>query len=81
MFVGIMFVLKVLMFTFCLGVSLCIIVYVPLMIYVVPYGIWLGGSKAKRQYPHLANCKSFWLTVRRATKLYKSWITHKDPTF
>lgn len=81
MFAVIMFVLKILMFTFCLGVSLSIIVYVPLLVYLTPYSIWLGTSKAKRLYPKLQGNKSFWLSVKRATKLYKSWITRKEPTF
>ena len=81
MFAAILSTLKLLMFVFCLGVSLCFIVFVPLIIYLAPYDIWLGTSKAKRLYPKLQDNKSLWLSVKRATKLYKSWIIRKEPTF
>ncbi|WP_036644856.1 hypothetical protein [Paenibacillus sp. oral taxon 786] len=80
MFGIIMALLTFFFYVICAGVVLAILIYLPLMIYVIPYALWVGFQNQVGK--HLDKKKErFWRTVRNATKLYVSWITRKEPSF
>lgn len=68
-----------------LGFGIVIAIYVPLFIYSLPYVVWLGFKQHIGKYKDVDkgyegnNNKLFFHTVKCATRVYKSWITHKEP--
>jgi len=78
--VGLLFVLKLIVFALCAGVVISFIVFVPLTIYVAPYCLWVGHQHTLGR--HKDKMKEGVLkTAKHATILYKSWILRKEPTF
>lgn len=75
-----LFALNVFIFSICFAVGLCVFIFVPLFIYVIPYALWSGTLKGKRT---LNNSKGepFFKSCKNATILYKSWILRKEPRF
>jgi len=67
-------------FILCLGFILSVIIVVPLFLYSIPYCLWVGFQNTAGR--HLDKKKEgFWRGTRNATRLYKSWITRREPTF
>lgn len=78
--------LKILVFALCigalLGLALSIVIFVPLTIYSIPYILWVGNQNTRGKYKELCQKdEGVFKCAKRATKLYKAWITHKEPTF
>ena len=67
-----------------IGLGLGILIFVPLFVYTLPYGAWLGWNQGTKGIPkkqpsdQLPPFQSFLHKAKNATKLYKSWIT-KQP--
>ena len=80
MLVGILFALKLIVFALCAGAVISFLVFVPLMIYAIPYAWWLGGQHCAGRHKDKKK-ESIFRSARNATILYKSWITRKEPTF
>lgn len=80
MFGILMTLLTFFFYVICAGVVLAILIYVPLMIYAIPYCLWVGFQNQVGKHKDKRNEK-IWHTVRNATKLYISWITRKEPSF
>ena len=72
--------IKVIVFTLCLGAGLAVLIYVPAMIYVVPYALWVGGQTVKGQHMDKKD-EPFWRSVKNATRLYKAKLSRKEPVF
>ena len=75
-----LFMIKLFFFSLCASAVLAFIIFVPLGIYSIPYALWVGSQNCagrhldKKDEPLSKN-------VKNATKLYKSWILRKKPTF
>lgn len=63
-----------------IGFLFAIVVALPCGLYTIPYFYWLGGQQSMGRYKNHDGI-GFWRTVRNATRLYKAWITHTEPTF
>ncbi len=72
--------LKVLVFALCFGAAVSVLILVPLMIYSIPYALWVGKENCVGRQKDKKDEK-FFSTVKNATKLYKAWITRQKPTF
>lgn len=72
--------IKVLIFALCAGVVVTVVILVPLTIYTIPYALWVGSQNTRGKHKDKKGEK-FFRSVRNATRLYKSWITHTEPTF
>ena len=80
MFVAIAFALKLSFFILCLGAILCVLFFVPLTLYVIPYELWVGFQNNAGR--HLDKKKeSLFQGFKNASHLYKCWILRKKPTF
>lgn len=51
---------------------------VPLVIYCIPYQIWIGYKNTQGKYLNKKD-SSFIKDIPDATKVYISWITRKEP--
>ncbi|PHJ38543.1 hypothetical protein P378_08545 [Desulforamulus profundi] len=78
--VGLLFVLKLIVFALCAGVVISFIVFVPLTIYVAPYCLWVGHQHTLGRHKDKMK-EGVFKTAKHATILYKSWILRKEPTF
>lgn len=70
----------ILIIAIAVGILFAVVVFVPLSIYVIPYCLWVGTQNTKGKYLELRKDNVFRM-AGNATKLYKSWITHKAPSF
>lgn len=78
--IGILYILKLIVFIICAGVVLSVLFFVPLTIYVIPYCLWIGSQNLVGK--HLDKKKEGVLkSTKHATILYKSWILRKEPVF
>lgn len=65
------------------GLALGVLFAVPLFVYSLPYTVWLGwhcgenGIPRKLPSASLPPVKNMLHDTKNATKLYRSWITHK----
>lgn len=50
------------------------------ILYTAPFYLWVGVQHNKGKYRELGNGGCF-QSVRNATSLYLSWISHKAPAF
>lgn len=73
------FMIKVLIFALCAGAAISVLVYVPLMLYVIPYALWVGNENTMGRQKDKKKEKIF-SAAKNATKLYKSWIMRQKPT-
>lgn len=65
---------------FAIGFFISLAIVVPLIIYCLPYSIWVGvQNNAGKHKDKLKD--GFGKNIINATKLYKAWITHTEPTF
>ncbi len=75
-------ILHVLVFALCAGAVISVVVLVPLGIYVIPYALWIGFEQQKGKHKDkLQKGQSIFRIAKDATKLYKAWITRREPTF
>lgn len=72
--------IKVLVFALCAGVALAAIIFVPLMIYAIPYCLWIGFQNNKGKHKDKKE-ESFKGTIRNATKLYAAKLSGREPVF
>jgi len=66
--------LKVLIFALCAGAAISVLVYVPLMVYTIPYALWVGHQNTMGRQKD-KDKENIFRAARNATKLYKAWIT------
>ncbi|MEA4893548.1 MAG: hypothetical protein VB085_13505, partial [Peptococcaceae bacterium] len=70
-----------------LGLAFGLFILLPLVVYTVPYLFWVCGQKEVGKHLDLfqgltrKNSLFQLQNVRNATKLYKAWIRHTEPTF
>lgn len=75
-------ILHVLVFVLCAGAVISILVVVPTFLYTIPYTLWVGFEQTKgRHKDKLQKGDNFFHVAKDATKLYKAWITKREPTF
>lgn len=75
-------IIRVLVFALCAGAVISVLVLVPTGLYVIPYALWIGFQQTKGKHKDkLVKGEKLFITARDATKLYKSWIIRKEPTF
>lgn len=79
--VGLLFVLKLIVFALCAGVVISFLIFVPLTVYVVPYSLWVGHQNTLGKHKDKLQKEGIFKTAKNATILYKSWILRKEPTF
>lgn len=72
--------IKVLVFALCLGAIVSVLVFVPLTLYVIPYCLWVGSQNTRGKQLDKKK-ESVFRSTKNATKLYKAWITRREPTF
>jgi len=70
--------LKVLIFALCAGAAISVLVYVPLMVYTIPYALWVGHQNTMGRQKD-KDKENIFRAARNATKLYKAWITGQKP--
>lgn len=79
---SILFAFNFLFGAVCFAVVLCVIIFVPLTIYITPYSFWCGTKKGKECTNDVDLKKqSLFKTCKNATILYGSWISKKEPKF
>lgn len=72
--------IKVLVFALCLGAIVSVLVLVPLFLYALPYDLWIGSQNTRGKQLDKKK-EGIFRAARNATKLYKAWITRREPTF
>lgn len=81
---GIHFAFHLIVFVFCFAAiamgALIVFFFIPLTLYVAPYCFWIGKQNCAGRYKD-HQIKFGLKTVKNATKLYKSWVTHQEPHF
>lgn len=66
-----------------IGLALGVVIGVPVFLYTLPYAAWLGWNQGTKGIPKklpsekLTPMKNMFHSAKNATKLYRSWITHK----
>jgi fatty acid desaturase len=71
---------KVIVFALCAGAAIAVLVFVPLMIYAIPYCLWVGSQNTKGKHKDKKD-EAFKNTIRNATKLYKAKLSGREPIF
>lgn len=74
------FMVNLLIVALCIGICVSTIVFIPLMIYVIPYGLWVGFQNNKGLHKDKSK-QSIFIAAKNASKLYLAWILGKEPTF
>lgn len=72
--------IKVIVFTLCLGFGLAVLIFVPLTIYNIPYLLWLGSQNVKGKHMD-KKVQSIRATTKHATRLYKAILLRREPIF
>lgn len=72
-------ILNMLAFIIILGVGLAAIVFVPILLYVIPYYFWLANQQSRGRLKGREK-HSLVKHLKYATKLYACWLTGKKPT-
>lgn len=72
-------ILNMLAFIIILGVGLATIVFVPILIYIIPYYFWLASQQSRGRLKGREK-QSLAKQLKYATKLYACWLTGKKPT-
>lgn len=61
-----------------IGLAIGVVVVVPTLVYAIPYALWLGWHCGENGIPRSAGKNgNLFKQALNATKLYRSWITHK----
>lgn len=72
-------VLGIVIFGLCLGVVISLVTLVPLFLYILPYCSWLGVQQSQGNYTGMTVMDDgFTASVKKATRLYKHWITGQE---
>ena len=72
--------LKVLVFALCAGAVISVLVFVPLVLYTLPYDLWIGFQNTKGKQLDTKK-EPIFRAARNATKLYKAKLTGHEPIF
>lgn len=62
------------------GVLFALPTAILIIIYVYPYAIWMASQNDRGKHLNQKNA-GVWKLIKNATKLYKAWILHREPTF
>ena len=74
--------IHVIVFALCAGVAISALIFIPLTIYIIPYCLWVGFQNNRGKHKDkLTKGEKLSKTAKDATKLYKAWITRREPTF
>jgi len=72
--------IHVLVFSLCAGAAISVLIVVPLMIYVIPYSLWVGSQNVIGKQRDKKG-EQFFRSVKNATRLYKAKLSGKEPIF
>lgn len=64
----------------CGAVVICVAIFIPLYLFIIPYSFWLANQQQCGRHKDKVK-NGFFIIVKNAFKLYKSWLTHKEPNF
>lgn len=71
--------LHVLIFALCAGAVIAVVILVPTFLYTIPYTLWIGHENTMGRQKDKDKEKLF-RAAKNATRLYKAWITRREPT-
>lgn len=82
MMTTIAFIFSIVLFAIGIGFAVAAIIYIPIIIYIAPYEMWIGYQNSIGKYLDAAGSGA---PIRRhlqdATKVYRHWFTGKELQF